>query len=326
MKKVETTINTKWSNFHTTTMNVSKFNKWKQNTITAAGGNGKGQKLNQLNHPSGIFIDKKKNVFIADYFNHRIVEWKYNAKEGQIIAGGNGKGNRIDQLNHPTDVVVNHQNHSIIIADRGNRRVIQWLNQTQQILIKNISCYGLAMDKYGFLYVSDTEKNEVRRWKMGEYNNEGIVVAGENYTGNQLNLLDYPTFIFVDKDQSVYVSDQNNHRVMKWRKDAKEGIIVAGGNGEGRNLNQLSSPEGVTVDHLGQIYVADFTNHRVIRWCEGKEEGKIVVSGNVIGNQSNQFYSPSGLSFDDKGNLYLADCFNHRIEKFKFEKRKKVFY
>ncbi|CAF1008605.1 unnamed protein product [Adineta steineri] len=265
------------------------------------------------------------NVFIADYFNHRIVEWKYNAKEGQIIAGGNGKGNRIDQLNHPTDVVVDQQNNSIIIADRGNRRVVQWLNQTQQILIKNIDCYGLAMDKYGFLYVSDTEKNEVRRWKMGEYS-KGIRVAGENYTGNQLKQLDYPSFIFVDKDQSVYVSDQNNHRVMKWRKDAKEGIIVAGGNGEGRNLNQLSSPEGVTVGHLGQIYVADYTNHRVMRWWEGKEEGKIVVSGNGIGNQSNQFYSPSGLSFDDKGNIYLADCFNHRIEKFKFEKRKKVFY
>ncbi|CAF0986153.1 unnamed protein product [Adineta steineri] len=303
----------------------SKFNKWKQNTITVAGGNEKGHRLNQLNHPSGIFIDKKKNVFIADYFNHRIVEWKYNAKEGKIIAGGNKRGDRMDQLNLPTDVVVNHQNHSIIIADRGNRRVVQWLNQTQQILIDDIDCYGLAMDKYGFLYVSDTEKNEVRRWKMGEYS-EGIRVAGENYTGNQLKQLDYPTFIFVDEDQSVYVSDQNNHRVMKWRKDAKEGIIVAGGNGEGKNLNQLSSPEGVTVDHLGQIYVADYTNHRVMRWWEGKEEGKIVVSGNGIGNQSNQFYSPSGLSFDDKGNLYLADCFNHRIEKFKFEKRKKVFY
>ncbi|CAF3917353.1 unnamed protein product, partial [Adineta steineri] len=113
-----------------------KWDKWKQNAITVAGGNVQEQKLNQLDHPYGIFIDAKKNIFIADSDNHRIVEWKYNGKQGQIIAGGNGKGNRIDQLNYPTDVIVDQQNHSIIIADGWNRRGIQWLNQNQQIRIE----------------------------------------------------------------------------------------------------------------------------------------------------------------------------------------------
>ncbi|CAF4273526.1 unnamed protein product, partial [Adineta steineri] len=121
-----------------------KWDEWKQNAITVAGGNKQGQELNQLSGPMGIFIDKNKNLFIADYDNHRIVEWKYNAKEGQITAGGHGRGDRMDQLDHPTDVIVDQQNHSIIIADWGNRRVIQWLNQDQQILIDNIYCMGLA--------------------------------------------------------------------------------------------------------------------------------------------------------------------------------------
>jgi hypothetical protein len=34
----------------------------------------------------------------------------------------------------------------------------------------------------------------------------------------------------------LYVSDRDNHRVMKWIKDAKEGIVVAGGNGQGNSL------------------------------------------------------------------------------------------
>ncbi|CAF1332260.1 unnamed protein product [Adineta steineri] len=295
----------------------STFYKWKQNAITVAAGNGHGQQLNQFNHPFGIFIDKNKNIFIADCWNHRVVEWKRNAKEGQIIAGGNGEGNRTDQLSNPTDVIVDQQNHSITIADRWNRRVIQWFNQKQQILIHNIDCFGLAMDKYEFLYVSDSKKNEVRRWKMSEYN-KGIIVAGGNGKGYKLNQLNSPTFIFVDEEQSVYVSDQFNHRVMKWRKDAKEGTIVAGGNGEGEKLNQLSSPAGVIVDDLGHLYVADWANHRVIRWREGKkeEDGEIVVGGNGEGSQSNQLNGPRGLSFDDRGNLYVADLWNHRIQKF----------
>ncbi|CAF1015825.1 unnamed protein product [Adineta steineri] len=292
-----------------------KYKKWEQNAITVAGGNGYGQKLNQLDRPEGIFIDKNKNIFIADRWNHRIVEWKYNAKEGQIIAGGNGEGNRMNQLNHPTDVIVDQQSHSIIIADSGNRRVIRWLNQKQQILIDNTDCYGLATDTYGFLYVSDVPKNEVRRWKMGEYKNEGVVVAGGNGKGDQLNQLNRPGFIFVNEDQSVYVSDQDNHRVMKWRKGAKEGIVVAGGNGEGRNLNQLSVPQEIIVDHFGQIYVADCWNNRVMRCYEGKKV-EIVVGGNGQGHLSNQLNCPRGLSFDGEGNLYVVDNSNHRIEKF----------
>ncbi|CAF0777842.1 unnamed protein product [Adineta steineri] len=296
-----------------------KFNKWKQNAITVAGRNGEGQELNQLSHPAEIFVDKNKNIFIADSFNHRIVEWKYNANEGQIIAGGNGQGNRMNQLDRPPNMIVDQQNHSIIIADRYNRRVIQWLNQNQQILIDNTDCCGLAMDKNGFLYVSNPMKNEVRRWKMGEYNNEGIIVAGGNGQGNQLNQLNNPGLIFVDENQSVYVADWRNHRVMKWRKDAKEGTVMAGENGQGENLNQLAYPEAVTVDRLGQIYVADCANHRIMRWCEGKEEGEIIVGGNGQGNQSNQLNGPCGLSFDDEGNLYVADYLNNRIQKFEVD-------
>ncbi|CAF4306593.1 unnamed protein product, partial [Adineta steineri] len=293
-----------------------KLNKWRQNAVTVAGGIGLGQKLNQLNFPAGIFIDKNKNIFIADFYNHRIVQWKYNATVGQIVAGGNGEGILVNQLNHPADVIVDPLNYSIIIADYGNRRVIQWSNQKQQILITEIDCARLTMDKQRFLYVSDYKKHEVRRWKMGEYDNEGIVVAGGNGEGNQLNQLNSPGFMFVDEDQSVYVSDTGNHRVMKWKKDAKEGTIVAGGNGFGENLNQLSSPKGIIVDYLGDIYVVDCWNHRVMRWCEGKEEGEVVVGGHGKGSQSNQLNYPIGLSIDDEGNLYVADYYNHLIAKF----------
>ncbi|CAF4093963.1 unnamed protein product, partial [Adineta steineri] len=295
----------------------TKTNKFQQFAITVAGGNGRGQELNQLYFPYGIFIDNDKSIYIADYCNDRIVKWKLNSNTGQIIAGDNGNGNQNNQLNSPRDIVFDKENNSFIISDQGNKRVIRYFDQNQtnqQVIISNITCWGLTIDKNGFIYVSDYEKHEVRRWKQGD--RQGELVEGGNGKGSHLNQLNYPTFIFIAEDYSLYISDWGNHRVMKWKKDAKEGIIVAGGNGQGNSLKQLSYPQGVIVDHLGQIYVADSWNHRIMRWCEGNEEGEIVVGGNDEGNQLNQLNRPIGLSFDNEENLYVVDHGNHRIQKY----------
>ncbi|CAF3324106.1 unnamed protein product [Rotaria sp. Silwood2] len=89
----------------------------------------------------------------------------------------------------------------------------------------------------------------------------GTLVAGGHGQGNRLNQLNGPGYIFVDQDYSVYISDENNHRVMKWTKDATEGIVVAGGHGPGSGPFQLSGPRGVIVDQLGTIFVADYLNN-----------------------------------------------------------------
>ncbi|CAF0850500.1 unnamed protein product [Adineta steineri] len=295
--------------------------KWKQHGITIAGGNQYGNQLNQLSCPEGIYVDDDhQTIYIADYFNSRIVEWKYGAKSGQVVAGGNGNGNQSDQFNGSMDVIVDKKNDSLIICDCQNRRVVRWSRQNGRngkTIIFNIDCSSLTMDKNGNLYVSDWMKNEVRRWKQGE--KEGTIVAGGNGHGNHLSQFHCPSYIFVDQDYSIYVSDRDNHRVMKWMKSAKEGIVVAGGNGEGDSLTQLSNPQGVIVDHLGNVYVADHGNQRIMRWCEGSCEGSIVVGGNGKGEQSNQFHYPTGLSFDVQGNLCVGDYANHRIQKFEID-------
>ncbi|CAF1487314.1 unnamed protein product [Adineta steineri] len=292
--------------------------KWKQHGITIVGGNEEGEQLNQLSWPVGIYVDDDdQTIYVADYGNHRIVEWKYGASSGQVVAGGNGAGSRSDQLCGPTGVIVDKKNDALIICDQENRRVVRWPRQDGihgKTVISDIDCWGLTMDNNENIYVSDTKKNEVRRWKEGE--TEGTIVAGGNEQGNQLDQLNWPTCIFVDKDQSVYVSDRGNYRVMKWMKDAEEGIVVAGGNDEGNSLTQLSCPDGIVVDDLGTVYVADWTNDRIMRWCEGSSEGTIVAGGNGEGERPNQFWHPTGLSLDVQGSLYVVDDWNHRIQKF----------
>ncbi len=285
-----------------------------------AGGNGSGDGVNQLNSPCGLYVDDDQTIYITDYSNHRIVEWKNGATSGRVVAGGNGSGNRTDQLNGPLDVILDKKSNSLIICEYNNKRVVRWPRQngtTGEIIISDVSCYGLAMDGDGYLYVSDYDKHEVRRWKIGERN--GTVVAGGNGEGNRLDQLDSPSYVFVDQDHAVYVSDSNNHRVMKWAKGAKEGIVVVGGQGPGNGVTQLSTPFGVLADQLGAIYVADHYNHRVMRWVKGATQGSVVVGGNGGGGQANQLYHPIGLSFDRQNNLYVADFDDHRVQKFNID-------
>ncbi|CAF3711493.1 unnamed protein product [Rotaria socialis] len=297
--------------------------KWAQSGVTIAGGHGQGDATNQLWGPYGLFVDDDQTVIIADFWNHRIIQWKNrDTTHGQVVAGGKGQGNGLHQLNCPTDVLIDKETDSLIICDQGNQRVVRWSRRsgtTQgELLIDNIQCYGLAIDEQRYLYVSDEGKHEVRRYQLGEKN--GTLVAGGNGKGDGLNQLNGPTGLFVDRQLNVYVSDSSNHRVMKWTRGATEGIVVAGGQGQGYALPQLYHSEGLFVDTLGTLYVADTYNHRVMRWTQGdKKQSTVVVGGNDSGAGANQFSNPVGLSFDRHGNLYIADTNNNRVQRFSIE-------
>ncbi|CAF3501321.1 unnamed protein product [Rotaria sp. Silwood1] len=292
--------------------------RWAQNGVTVAGDNRQGNATNQLNRPFGFFVDDDQTAFIADFENHRIIKWKIGDTNGTVILGGLDRGNRWDQLDRPTDVLSDIEPDSLIICDRWNRRVVRWSRRCgtiqRELLVDNTECWGLAMDDQGYLYISDTDKHEVRRYQIGDKN--GTIVAGGHGEGAGLNQLNRPTFIFIDQQQVVYVSDYENHRVMKWNKNKTEGIIVAGGQGGGNALTQLSYPYGLFVDKSGTLYVADTGNHRVMRWSKGAKQGTILVGENGSGAGANQLLSPTGLSFDRHGNLYVTDQENHRVQRF----------
>lgn len=285
-----------------------------QKEITVAGGHGLGSRANQLSYPWGLYVDDDR-IYVADYSNHRIVEWEFGATSGKVVAGGNGQGAQANQLNGPTDVIVNKKTNSLLICDRGNRRVMQWPRQNGTVgkkVISGLNYVGLTMDTDGDLYISDTYQHVVTRGGVNKASR--TVVAGANRKGCGKNQLSSPEYVFVDENHSVYVSDWNNHRVMKWAKSAKAGIVVAGGHGPGNALTQLFHPAGVAVDHSGNVYVADCTNNRVMRWSKGATEGSIVAD-----KKMNQLKEPVGLSFDRHGNLYVVDRGYNRVQKFNIE-------
>ncbi|CAF1132794.1 unnamed protein product, partial [Didymodactylos carnosus] len=155
--------------------------QWQQNGLTVAGGNGRGNGINQLSNPYGLYVDDDQTLYVADQSNHRIVEWKSGATSGQVVAGGNGEGSGAHQLSNPADVIVDKERDSLIISDYSNKRVVRWPRRngtSGETIISNINCRGLTMDENGSLYVTDYGKAEVRRYRRGE--SQGTVVAGGN--------------------------------------------------------------------------------------------------------------------------------------------------
>ncbi|CAF4511079.1 unnamed protein product [Rotaria sp. Silwood2] len=253
--------------------------QWEQNGVTIAGNHGSGGTINQLGFPTGLFFDNTRRMVIADSDNNSIIEWNMNNMKLEVVAGGNSVGNGSNQLNRPTDVLIDKATNSLIISDQGNKRVVRWYRRsgtTQgEILHDNI---------------------DVRRYRIGDKN--GSVVVDGNSQRNNLNQINHPTYIFVDREQAIYVSHNYNHRVMKWNKNATGGSIVAGGHGQGNALKQLNYPDQLIVDISGTLYMADSQNDRVIRWTKQVEYGAAIVGGNGHGGRANQLKRPRGLSFD----------------------------
>ncbi|CAF5062785.1 unnamed protein product, partial [Rotaria sp. Silwood1] len=108
--------------------------RWKPedtNRIIVAGGNGEGDRLNQLNGRFHIFVYNDQSIYVSDEHNHRVMKWMKDAKEGIVVAGGNGPGNSLTQLWASIGVAVD-QLGTIYIADSNNHRIIRWPQEVKQ--------------------------------------------------------------------------------------------------------------------------------------------------------------------------------------------------
>jgi sugar lactone lactonase YvrE len=101
--------------------------QWKigaKNGTIVAGGNGKGNRLDQFNIPYYIFVDKDHSVYMSDSPNDRVMKWMKGAKEGIVVAGGQEKGYSLRQLSFPAGIIID-QLGSVYVADCKNDRVMR---------------------------------------------------------------------------------------------------------------------------------------------------------------------------------------------------------
>jgi sugar lactone lactonase YvrE len=142
-----------------------------------AGGNGKGNNLNQLDYPNYIFVDQEYSVYVSDSYNHRVMKWMKGAKEGIVVAGGQGYGNSLKQLSFPNGIYVDHLGN-VYVADYYNHRIILWSKGSKEgsIIVggnregKEPNQFnglkGLSFDRQGNLYVADKNNDRVQKFDI----------------------------------------------------------------------------------------------------------------------------------------------------------------
>ena len=137
----------------------------------------------------------------------------------------------------------------------------------------------------------------------------GITVAGGNGQGSELNQLGSPCGIHIDNDQTIYVAECLNCRIVEWKSGATIGRVVAGGNGRGNRSDQLSGSGQVIVDKEGDYFIIkDSNNKRIIRWPRRNGTSGEVIISNI---------HCSDLTMDLDGYIYASDIMKDEVIRWK---------
>ncbi len=146
------------------------------------------------------------------------------------------------------------------------------------------------------------------------WNVNGVLYAGNGTAGSALTQLNSPFGIFINSNDTLYIDDASNYRVISYLCNATSGNIVAGIGASGSALNQFSTTIRYNyVDASENIYIADTGNNRVVRWATGGSTGVVVAGNNGAGAGLNQLFSPYGVWVDSSLNVFVAEYGNHRV-------------
>jgi sugar lactone lactonase YvrE len=135
----------------------------------------------------------------------------------------------------------------------------------------------------------------------------GITVAGGHGFGQELHQLADPYGLFLDVNDTIYIADRSNHRIVTWEQGASIGQLAAGVTWENNRIILLNMPQDLVVDKDGTMYIADGGNKRVLRWTRGAQNGEMMVEGIQV----------VGIGQDDEGSIYVSEYANGRLTKWR---------
>jgi sugar lactone lactonase YvrE len=222
----------------------------------------------QLSEPTGLAVDTRGTLTIADYNADTIR--RVNTRGVIMTLTGSASA----RLHHPIGIALHGS--ELYVADTGNQRIVRISpSGGTSVVAKYVRPSYLVLDRAGNLYFSDLVTNAVR---VIDPSGHFTTLAGSGKRGfggdggaATKARLDTPYGLALDGDGNVYVVDRQNNRV---RKIAPNGVIttvagtgLAGFSGDGgpATAAKLNSPVGLAIDAAGDLYIADGGNGRVRR-------------------------------------------------------------
>jgi uncharacterized protein (TIGR03437 family) len=296
----------------------------------------------QLDQALSVAVDADANVYIADFVNSRV---RRVGRDGVIstIAGGGQASPRAGAAATGVALgrvagVLSAPSGDLYIADTDNACV--WKVAPDQQISRFAGTgysgyggddgipaaqsalntpWGLAMDRFGNIYIADENQHRVRKVVNGVISTvAGNGTRGDSGDGGPATSasLDWPRGIAVDADGSLYIADYSNSRI---RKVTPDGIIrtvagtgQAGWTPEGGKAAEIAIgvPEGLALDADGNLYFSDSLYIRKL-----SPDGTLTtVAGSPTSDSCTGDWGPAleagmrpkGIALGPGGNIYMA--------------------
>jgi len=259
---------------------------------------------NGLSQPEFAAFDKSGDLWVSDYSNSNVVEYKppftFNESAAVEVGSPSFATNGCDSTG--LDYVC--------------------------------SPNGIAFDPSGNLWVADSQNDSIVEFKAPLTTGENVsTTIGGPSAGivNASNLGEVDGIAF-DSSGNLWVADQSDNRVVEFKAPLSTGepaslaIGQSSLTGTSDNLANanMSGPEDVAFDQSGNLWVADTGNSRIMEFVHPFSDGEaasLVVGApdftSYGGNDTQSTVTlPEAIAFDHSGNLWVSDSGNSRVLEF----------
>lgn len=260
--------------------------------------------------PSDIAIGKDRKVYVLDGVNNCV---KVFDAQGHYLSAFGSSGTKPGEFASPLGIAADREGR-IYVADSQNHRIQIFTPTGQWVQSVDVSAAqgdkpsdptDVAIDESKQqMYVVDNDNHHVIVYGLPGYKR----TASWATEGDRRDQLQYPFFIAVGVDSSVFVVDVINTRVQVY---SPSGEVVATIGGWGVDIGQFYRPKGVCVDADNQIFVSDsylgviqvFNRYGNLKGVIGDEKGDVL-----------KWKTPVGIAVDDRGRLYVVDMIANQVK------------
>jgi sugar lactone lactonase YvrE len=265
----------------------------------------------QLLAPYGMAVNSKGELFVADQRVGAVFIFDTETKDTKLI--GNGREATFGLINGAAI----DDDDRLFVSDGKLRRVLVFDKKNAVVdHIKDglIDPVGIAIDTENRqLYVVDTQADQVVVYDADTLKEKRrIGTGGKKHQLTTPGDFSLPTFVAVDRDGNVYVTDTMNFRVEMFDADGKF-IGQFGKHCDGPGC--FAHPKGIAVDGDGHIWVADPMLDLLQAFNrEGQLLGVVGGHGNLLG----QFSELGGVYIDKNNRIFTSEQYPGRVQMFRY--------